>query len=562
MIKRRLKGVSFVNLITGYLLSIVFFFIIFLNRPNATEIASSIEESKILFTEINSTKTEKEYIYFPSSPKVVYRDILVDSKNDAAAPVLVRDNKLLSANAGSDIVISQGGIDHEISKNNRVDHLRPLVSSANVRVHNFRNRSNMDSKPDEQIDRGLLDRRLAEYRDDRFYSDRYIERNTIDTDSFSLDNPDAELNLSKLTVHTDGDDTELGEIDINFDDSSKGYGIGKGGELYAYNFPSQGVGAGIGSAGLGAGAGGGAGLGAGIGEGILNGETVPTLGGIGDGAKSLYGEPVAPAGVGGLVGGAGAGGAAGLTQGYITEKLGLGVGIGNGMRNGGRRQYNYDHLPKNGALHIMIHVDGSGSILATRKQLDIMKDTLLKEALLPYYNNDENLYNKRVSIIDSSGERSLQFFKEASKKDNVLAIAFQDEAAPDYHLPNFNKKPQDAYSYDLNGLKNVLRGHKGLYRGIMFQVDRGRVFSKSFKEMVQFAWNGEGYLAKQNLKQYHRDNNLDNIKLKKGIVFSDEYHATSEGDPQYYLDLIFKASKKIGIDLNVYSAGLLDGVKY
>ena len=239
--------------------------------------------------------------------------------------------------------------------------------------------------------------------------------------------------------------------------------------------------------------------------------------------------------------------------------VGKGAGVGNGAGYGGNRGHNYDHLPQNGALHIMIHVDGSGSILATRKQLDIMKETLLKEALLPYYNNDENLYNKRVTIIDDSGERTLQFFKEATKKDNVLAVAFQDEAAPDYHLPNFNKKPQDAYSYDLSGLKTGLNNHNGLYRGIMFQVDRGRVFSKSFKEMVECAWNGEGYLSKENLKKYHRDNNLSNIKNKEGIVFSDEYHAKSEGDPQYYLDLIFKASKRVGLDLDIYGAGLTDG---
>ena len=46
----------------------------------------------------------------------------------------------------------------------------------------------------------------------------------------------------------------------------------------------------------------------------------------------------------------------------------------------------------------------------------------------PYYNNDEDLYNKRVTIIDNSGERTLRFFTEATKKDNVLAVAFQDDA--------------------------------------------------------------------------------------------------------------------------------------
>ena len=57
-------------------------------------------------------------------------------------------------------------------------------------------------------------------------------------------------------------------------------GIGEGSQVYAYNFPSQGVGAGIGNPGVGAAAGF-AGIGAGIGEAVLNGKTVPTLGGIG-----------------------------------------------------------------------------------------------------------------------------------------------------------------------------------------------------------------------------------------------------------------------------------------
>ena len=141
----------------------------------------------------------------------------------------------------------------------------------------------------------------------------------------------------------------------------------------------------------------------------------------------------------------------------------------------------------------------------------------------------------------------------------MLAVAFQDEAAPDYHLPNFNKVPQNYYSKDLSELKTSLRGYTGLYRGIMFQVDRGRTFSKSFKEMVECAWNGEGYLSEENLKKYHRTNSLHHIRNKDGIVFSDEYHAKSEGDPEYYLNLIFEASKKVGLDLNIYGAGLTDG---
>ena len=141
----------------------------------------------------------------------------------------------------------------------------------------------------------------------------------------------------------------------------------------------------------------------------------------------------------------------------------------------------------------------------------------------------------------------------------MLALVFQDEAAPAYHLPTFNKTPQNDYSDDLNKLKSNLNGYGGLYRGVMFQVDRGRTFAKSFKEFVQCAWQGSGYLENANLKKYYWEENQHHIKNKNGIVFSDVYHAKDSGDPQYYLDLIFEASKRVGLDLNIYGAGQTDG---
>ena len=572
------RKISIANLIVGYICALMFFFLVLLSiqeakieEPQKVNETLVIKDDPIIFDGIspNRVYTYDKLPEIPLTNSRIIREPNVIIENEL--PLNDRDTVIYGHRPNRDLLIDETVIDKKYI-GDTMGHSESYIGASNLHRRNSdvnegiaisrRDKTN-HNKLNEDVDVGLLDRRLAELDKETALFEEFVEKDRLNRhDKIGFREHDDEIDMSNITLARDND-TELGEIDLDFDkNNGKGYGVGKGGELYAYNYPSRGVGAGIGSSAIGAGAGGGAGLGAGIGEGMLNGEVVPTLGGVGTGAAPLEGQPAdAPpsGGVGGLIGGAGAGGAAGLTQGYITEKLGLGGGIGQGTGYGGRA-YNYDHLPKNGALHIMIHVDGSGSILATRKQLDIMKDTLLKEALLPYYNNDENLYNKRVSIIDDSGERSLQFFKEASKKDNVLAIAFQDEAAPDYHLPNFNKKPQDAYSHDLSGLKSGLNGYNGLYRGIMFQVDRGRVFSKSFKEMVECAWNGEGYLSKENLKKYHRDNNLSNIKNKQGIVFSDEYHARSEGDPQYYLDLIFKASKRVGLDLNIYSAGLKDGI--
>ena len=569
MTSSRLKNFSRLNLAAGYLLFICFFILILLNRQEApanTEVVSATE-GEALFIEKNSTKTEKEYIYAPSPPHIIYHDRLVHRDVN-----LVTGRDVTVSDRITDIDTGAGlGVDYEISKNIGDGRIHAVDAGAHGRVLDIHDGVGIgvtSSSTDSRVDVGLLDRRLSEQQNGVgvIDLDDYDKAIKEDRSKIGVAKEDDSLDFGGLTLARDGDDIELGDLDdlnTNFDQNKKGYGIGRDGELYAYNFPSRGVGAGIGSSAIGAGAGGGAGLSAGIGEGVLNGEAVPTLGGVGSGPLPLGGQSTpspGSGGVGGLVGGAGAGGAAGLTQGYVTEKLGLGIREGKGGAGyGGGRGRNYDHLPRDGALHIMMHVDGSGSILNTRKQLEEMKETLLKDALLPYYNDSEGLYNKRVTIVDGSGERTLRFFTEASKKDNVLALVFQDEAQPAYHLPNFNKKPEDHYLDDLSQLKSNLNNHKGLYRGVMFQVDRGKTFAKSFKEFVEYAWQGGGYLKGDNLKKYYWEDNHGNIKNKEGIVFSDVYHAKDEGDPQYYLNLIFEASKKIGLDLNAQSAGLTDG---
>jgi hypothetical protein len=586
---KKLKRLSLANLISGYVMLCLLVLLVLANRADSEQLTEAVrideieESDNLLFNGVHPLEKEdkaylnKDILYVNSHPVEVYSDqtvyrnrnhgVILDSGRDDIAvvrgdldrAVLIDGRDSLDREIyNEEIHIAGRGLD---TVENSIDtsHIhREYFGNDIVAERNFR-----DGTP-KGVDSGFLDRRLAEQDEvgivDAGALDRAIKESG--KDEFGIDGE----GLSGLTLARDDDHADF-ELDVDSlkaeDASAKGYGLDKG-DLYAYNFPSQGVGAGIGSGAVGAGAGGGAGIGAGIGEAVLQGQSVPALGGIGTSASPpAEGEPAngQPSdGVGGLVSGAGTGGAAGLVTGTVSEKLG--VGIGEGVSGGGAGfggECNYEHLPKDGALHIMIHVDGSGSILSTRKHLDTMRETILKDALLPYYNNDESLYNKRVTIVDGNGERTLQFYALAAEKDNVLAIAFQDEASPAYHLPTFNKKPQNHYSDDLASLKESLSGYGGVYRGIMFQVDRGRTFSKSFKEMVQAAWNGEGYLSNENLKKWHRDNNLSNIKNKDGVVFSDEYHAKSEGDPSYYLDLLFNASKRVGLDLNIYGAGLTDG---
>lgn len=554
------RRASIANLAAGYIISVSFIILILLNRPEGEHVQPTIVVNAIDPVEQNVTNISHEIAhdtvkFIPRREYVDHLDGIIIDDHGEIVTAVVRDDGLHTVrniNIDDEVRVLDRDIvsrDHHTESVDRVLRNGQITNDRDYAGRRDRGhrvdvaRDDTVTYVDDMIDTGLLDRRLME-----------IEEH----ESIGLDVKDG-VDVGRLTVARDTDDAELGDVGQFPDDSistNGGYGVGKGGQLYAYNFPSQGVGAGVGTSGLGAGGGAGAGLSAGVGQGVSSGETVPTLGGVGTYMDST-GATGQGSGVGGLVSGAGAGGAAGLYTGQAIASLGSGPGVGpGGVGNGG---YNYDNLPKNGALHIMMHVDGSGSILNTRKQLDLMKDTLLKTALLPYYNNDESLYNRRVTIVSSSGERTLQFFTEAAKKENVLAIAFQDEAQPAYHLPNFNKKPEDHYLDDIKKLKASLDGFNGVYRGVMFQVDRGNTFAKSFKEFVENAWRGEGYLESNNLKKYYRDNNTQHIRNRDGVVFSDEYHAKDSGDPQYYLNLIMNAAKKVGLDLKTNSGGLTDG---
>jgi len=535
MKNKKLKKVSIINLILGYSMFVLFILLLLLNKPEAGTLKQSNidlafkvkypQETVQLFTPTPHKSVENLPVkYIPTSQTFKYSQ---PDKQNLAYNTLYNETNTKKNSATSSIL---NRVNDNISYNGNRNHdSSNSLRSEIIAIDNSATKRHIDSP--------LLDRRLKEKK-------LAVKKDSEDNNK----NNKEHMDFSSLSV--DRGNSNNNNLDLS--SSFKGGSVGN--SLYAYNYPSLGIGAGVGNPAVGAGVGF-AGIGAGIGEGMSAGKAVPTLGGIGASTQPTEGPP--SDGVGGLVGGAAAGGTAGLIHGYVSDKLSAGMGAGKAKE--AYAENDFTNLPKDGALHIMIHVDGSGSILNTRKQLDTMKETLLKDALLPYYKNDPDLYNKRVTIISNEGERSLRFFTKASKKENVLAIVFQDEAQPSYHLPNFNKKPENDYLKDLNELKNNLSSHKGIYRGIIFQVDRGNTFARSFKEFVGNAFQGNGYLKTDNLRKYYWRDNTNHIKNKDGIVFSDEYHAKDQGDPEYYLNLLFKASEKIGINLNAYGAGLTDG---
>ena len=390
-LNKRNKTISLASLIAGYCIALAFIILVFSNKGTA-ELASQVETGAPL-AEKNSTKTEFIYVdrEMPRDQRgAVYSDrlngIVIDEEPHVAVvksetlsvtgshtDYFSRDRGTIIDGSGIDIIAKNDLIHEnhqtELTKSDRDINIDTLdvMHGSNIRRNDNRGGNNDTNSFRVDGETDILEQRLREF-----------EKDKVD-----LRNKDNEgIDLSNLTLaNRKSEDLDL-ELDLD-SFNKKGTASPATGELYAYNSPRLGVGAGIGESSLGAGAGGSAGLSAGIGEAVMNGVAVPTLGGIGTsgmpvksglGSKPTAGTPGmqnaaeepggASDGVGGLVSGSGAGAAAGLLVKKVYKNLGLGgPGLGGGAGQG--KGHNYDHLPKDGALHIMMHVDGSGSILNT-----------------------------------------------------------------------------------------------------------------------------------------------------------------------------------------------------
>ena len=316
------------SLVAGYTCSIVFIMMIIVSQP-AGKINPTLDD--INHTDVKIIETNNTII----QERIVYKDRVQFPVNSISEHYVqpLRDTSVVRDFAHVDEKWS-----HDYRDNHRIDtHIggdfnrdRLHVKSKVKRDRRIKDEVDTDVLYRDDSDIGLLDRRLHE-----------MDSTNHDKDSVDIGN---------LTPDSDNEG-DIGDIGDDFKNKPGKAPKVASGELYAYAFPSNGVGAGVGSGALGAGGGLGAGLSAGVGQGVMNGETVPTLGGVGSYAPTGSGAP--GSGTGGLTNGAGAGAAAGLMTGKVIAALGIAApGVGGGV-------YNYDHLPKDGALHIMMHVDGS-----------------------------------------------------------------------------------------------------------------------------------------------------------------------------------------------------------
>jgi len=140
---------------------------------------------------------------------------------------------------------------------------------------------------------------------------------------------------------------------------------------------------------------------------------------------------------------------------------------------------------------IKIWFDSSGSMPDTNNDLIEMRDTILKDTLLPYYNNDETLYDSKVTAQNFSDEATFDRMavEPSVLEDGIINMVFQDEAQNIYHSQTdaFDATTRTSnYDSDITTLRDKLDNTfpSGKFQGIVFQIERNAGF-KLFLEAVR-----------------------------------------------------------------------------
>jgi len=199
--------------------------------------------------------------------------------------------------------------------------------------------------------------------------------------------------------------------------------------------------------------------------------------------------------------------------------------------------WNYESLAINRDTYIYIYFDSSGSMASTEEPLEIMRDTLLQDALLPFYDNDVALYNSRVIVVSENSERTLDMLniEGDTPVGNVVSLVFQDESNPPYHGTTFDGSTKIQYTQDLSIFRNRLDSFdSNYYRGVVFQVEPNS--GTAFEDFLNAVENGTGNYS-----------GVNGLSDKTEVIF--KYNITDGGTPEYYLDQVTDALTELGFDL-------------
>lgn len=201
----------------------------------------------------------------------------------------------------------------------------------------------------------------------------------------------------------------------------------------------------------------------------------------------------------------------------------------------------------NTETEINIFFDSSGSMDTTLNPLTTMKDTILQNCLLPFYNNDVNLYNQRVTITNKGDERAIQWISTppSNPSYNVVNLAFADESNNRYEAERITVSGWTDGSVsgdaDIAQLRDELDNATTptSHRGVIFQVDTLSGSQDAYPQYQSFMnalFNGLGYYA-----------GTAGLSDRSEVSCTQDVVAAST--PQYYADLIVNAMNNLGYNV-------------
>lgn len=175
-----------------------------------------------------------------------------------------------------------------------------------------------------------------------------------------------------------------------------------------------------------------------------------------------------------------------------------------------------------------IYFDSSGSMDATLAPLETMRDTLLQDELIQFYNDDATLYNQKVQVQNFSDERTFNQIIAGDLSNPVINIIFQDEAQPVYHPTTFDANNRTSqYETDIAAFRSFISNTNN-FRGLIFQVGSGGSAQTAFRAFLQAVQNGvDAYASPYGLADRNQPQFV--------------YDVNNGDTPQYYLDILMDA---------------------
>ena len=204
--------------------------------------------------------------------------------------------------------------------------------------------------------------------------------------------------------------------------------------------------------------------------------------------------------------------------------------------------------------NIRIYFDASGSMNSTLSPLQSMRDTLLKDKLISYYNNDINLYNSKVKILEVAlnsphsaayeNPFAMLNYENETISGKVISLVFQDEADI-FAVPPFsiNSPSNVNHNRELPILRNRLNNFAdNYYNGVLFQIatiagtqgEQDEI--DAFRTYMDAINSGKGV--------YSGTNGLSDkseVRIKLDV--------TPASTAQYYTDLIVEELNNLGFNI-------------